>query len=131
MTRFQLTSASLAILLDVFSDMTDADIAPLPSTDEKRQKLRRMQERVASGEFWDRLGGLSDIERQLRSGFREAFPVLYNNETGNQEEVLFPKEVESLLSGLRHCGGGIAALEASARAALPHLRAFVEGRCAS
>jgi hypothetical protein len=130
MTDFQFTAASLAIILEAFSEEAERPSSLLTKISPQISKLKQMQTRIAAGEFWDHLGGLVQLELKLKAGFSEMFPFRYNNETGAKELVEFPSEVATLFSKLRSCGISADSLKDPVSKALPYLRAFLEGKSA-
>lgn len=132
MTEFQVTSASLAIILEIFSEQAEMANSPMHATSEQIDQYRAMQSRVCSGDFWGRLGGLAHLEQQLRAGFTKAFAdVTRFNDAGQEASVEFPENIiNELFSSLQGCGAAAATVGDAARAALPYLKAFSEDRFA-
>jgi hypothetical protein len=130
MNEFQITAASMAILLEVFSEEAERCISLGPEganrTEQMQKDLKIKQQRVASGDFWDRLGGISELERRIRDGFAEINNGYVDNE-GKLIILPFPQEIEVLFRALQHCNNSAESLIAPARAALPFLRAFTKG----
>lgn len=130
--QFQVTAASLAIILEVFSEEAEKANSQPHATSEQIDHFRVMQTRVGSGEFWGRLGGLAYLEQQLRAGFAKEFAnVKRYSDAGQKASVEFPEKViEELFFNLRGCDGAVATVGDAARAALPYLRAFADSKFA-
>jgi hypothetical protein len=120
MTDFQIAAASLAILLEVFSDDAEG------RSDSVR--LNRMRTRVAEGEFWGRLGGLASLEKRLRAGFAMTFKDGHYNDKGELVAVPFPDAIVELFTQLRSCGRSAEQVKVMAKAALPILHGFTAER---
>ena len=135
MDCFQLTAASTAIILEVFSEDV---LAEMKSANSQREMILRMRSRVAAGEFWPRLGGLDTMERELKAGFSDhGLNRSPDANTGKFTEREFPRTVTTLFSMLRECAGVCGSgktddsspITVAARAALPVLRGFVGLKC--
>lgn len=111
MTDFQIATASLIIILEVFPLEQEGDLTV----------LHCMRQRVVEVKFWDRLGGLSTIERRLKDGFCETFRHPAYDDGGNPTQPRFPSEVDSFFAAMRGCETS-GDKESAARAALPILR---------
>jgi hypothetical protein len=128
MDSFQLTSTSIAIVLEVFSE----DVVPENGrADSQFEGVQRMQKRVACGELWQRFGGLDAMESELNRGFiHHGLNSARDGITGERIQRKFPDVVTELFRVLREhanlCGESKASnLAELARAALPVLRGFV------
>jgi hypothetical protein len=131
MNEFQITAASMAILLEVFSEEAERCISLGPDganrTEQMQKDLKIKQQRVASKDFWHQLGGISELERRIRDGFAEINKYGLPDNEGKLIILPFPPEIEVLFRALQHCNNSAESLIAPARAALPFLRAFTKG----
>jgi len=122
MNEFQITSASLAIILEVFSEDSESNSAASANSS---VALMKMQKRVAKGEFWECMGGLDVVEKSLIDGFNLTFHRPRYDNHGKRVFLAFPHQFGELFRVLRSCGESKDAVKPSARAVLPILRNFV------